>query len=145
MPDSIALEVVTPEREVVRETVAEVQVPGLNGYLGILPEHTPLLTQLGIGMLSYKKGTETRYVSIIGGFAEILANRVTVLANAAERAEEIDVERARTALAMAEKQLTVSGADPATAWEEVQESLTRARTRLEVASRAGSLNVTAAK
>src|SRR5271154_2910839 len=131
MPDSIALEVVTPQREVVRETVAEVQLPGLSGYLGILPEHTPLLTQLGIGMLSYKKGGETRYVSIVGGFAEVLAERVTVLADVAERAEEIDVERARAALSKAEQTLTVSGADPATAWEEVQASLTRARTRIE--------------
>ena len=138
MPDSIALEVVTPQREVVRETVAEVQLPGLSGYLGILPEHTPLLTQLGIGMLSYKKGGETRYVSIVGGFAEVLAERVTVLADVAERAEEIDVERARAALSKAEQTLTVSGADPATAWEEVQASLTRARTRIEAAARASA-------
>jgi F-type H+-transporting ATPase subunit epsilon len=138
MADSIALEVVTPEREVVRENVAEVQLPGLDGYLGILPEHTPLLTQLGIGLLSYKKGSETRYLSIAGGFAEVLAERVTVLANIAERAEEIDEERARTDLAESERKLTVSGADPATAWEEVQESLTHARTRIEAASRAKS-------
>ena len=70
MQDSISLEVVTPEREVVREKVAEVQLPGRNGYLGILPEHTPLLTQLGIGTLSYKKGAETRFVS---GSAPLLA------------------------------------------------------------------------
>jgi F-type H+-transporting ATPase subunit epsilon len=138
MPDSIALEVVTPQREIVRETVAEVQLPGLNGYLGILPEHTPLLTQLGIGMLSYKKGSQTRYVSVVGGFAEVLAERVTVLADVAERAEEIDVERARAALAKAEGTQTVSGADPAAAWEEVQAALRRARTRIEVASHANS-------
>jgi len=138
MPDSISLEVVTPEREVVREQVAEVQIPGRDGYLGVLPEHTPLLTQLGIGILSYKKGAETRYVSIVGGFAEVLAERVTVLANTAERAEEIDVERARAAATKAEQMLTTSGADPAVAWEEVQASLTRARTRIEVATRAGS-------
>jgi F-type H+-transporting ATPase subunit epsilon len=136
MPDSIDLEVVTPQRELVRETVAEVQLPGLNGYLGILPEHTPLLTQLGIGLLSYKKGGETRYLSVAGGFAEVLAERVTVLADVAERGEEIEVERVRAELAESERKLTVSGADPATAWEEVQASVTHARTRLEAASHA---------
>lgn len=145
MPDSIALEVVTPEREVVREMVAEVQLPGLNGYLGILPEHTPLLTQLGIGLLSYKKGSETRYLSVAGGFAEVLAERVTVLADVAERAEEIDVEHARAALSEAEGTQVVSGADPASAWEEVQAAIKSARTRLEAASHAGSSTAGPAK
>ena len=71
--DTFTLEVVTPERAVVRESVAEVQVPGREGYLGILPGHTPLLTELGIGALSYRKGDQTIYVAIVGGFAEVLA------------------------------------------------------------------------
>ena len=140
MADSITLEVVTPEREVVREKVSEVQLPGSNGYLGILPEHTPLLTKLGIGILSYKMGSETRHLSIFGGYAEVLADRVTVLADVAERGDEIDVPRARQALTTAQERLTTSGADPATAWEEVQNSVKRAETRLEVAKRTGSSN-----
>jgi len=99
------LEVVTPEREVVRESVAEVQLPGLSGYFGILPGHTPLLTELGIGPLIYRKGAENAFIAVMGGFAEVLPERVTVLAAAAERSEEIDAARARADLAEAEKKL----------------------------------------
>ena len=96
LPDSLTLEVVTPERQLVRETgVIEVQLPGLNGYLGILPGHAPLLTEVGIGELSYRKGKDTYHATVIRGFAEVLPDRVAVLAEIAERAEEIDVDRAR--------------------------------------------------
>jgi F-type H+-transporting ATPase subunit epsilon len=128
------LEVVTPEREVVRESVAEVQLPGLSGYLGILPGHTPLLTELGIGPLSYKKGPESGYIAIIGGFAEVLPERVTVLAEAAERSEEIDETRARADLAEAEKKLAAGSADPNTDWDVVLKSVASARARLEAAT-----------
>jgi F-type H+-transporting ATPase subunit epsilon len=128
------LEVVTPEREVVRESVAEVQLPGLSGYLGILPGHTPLLTELGIGPLSYKKGPESGYIAIIGGFAEVLPERVTVLAEAAERSEEIDAARARADLAEAEKKLATGSADPNTDWDAVLKSVASARARLEAAT-----------
>jgi len=129
------LEVVTPEREVVREAVAEVQLPGFSGYLGILPGHTPLLTELGIGPLIYKKGSENRYVAVIGGFAEVLPERVTVLAGAAERSEEIDAARARADLLEAERKLTSSGSDPNTDWDALLRSVASARARLEAASR----------
>ena len=129
------LEVVTPEREIVRESVAEVQLPALSGYLGILPGHTPLLTELGIGPLSYKKGSETGYIAVIGGFAEVLPERVTVLAEAAERSEEIDASRARADLAEAEKKLSASGADPNTDWDTVLKAVASARARLEAAAR----------
>ncbi len=134
MADAITLEVVTPEREVVRESVAEVQLPGLSGYLGILPGHTPLLTELGIGPLSYKKGPESGYIAIIGGFAEVLPERVTVLAEAAERSEEIDETGARADLAEAEKKLAVGSADPNTDWDAVLKSVASARARLEAAT-----------
>ena len=134
MADAIDLEVVTPEREVVRESVAEVQLPGLSGYLGILPGHTPLLTELGIGPLIYKKDSQTGYIAVMGGFAEVLPERVTVLAEAAERSEEIDVARARADLAEAEKKLTPSGADPNTDWDAVLKSVARARARVEAAT-----------
>jgi len=130
------LEVVTPEREVVRESVAEVQLPGLSGYLGILPGHTPLLTELGIGPLIYKKGSESGFIAVIGGFAEVLPERVTVLAEAAERSEEIDAGRARADLTEAERKLTAGAADPNTDWDAVLKSVASARARLEAASHA---------
>ena len=135
LPDALTLEVVTPERAVVRESVAEVQLPGRAGYLGILPGHTPLLTELATGALSYRQGAQTRRVAVSGGYAEVLPDRVIVLADAAERAEEIDAARARVALAAAEKQLA-GGAG--TDWEAVQQAIARARTRLAVAAPGGA-------
>jgi F-type H+-transporting ATPase subunit epsilon len=134
MAEALTLEVVTPEREVVRESVAEVQLPGLSGYLGILPGHTPLLTQLGIGSLIYKKGAENGFIAVIGGFAEVLPERVTVLAEAAQRSEEIDVARARADLSEAEKRLAASSTDPNTDWDAMLKSVATARARLEAAS-----------
>jgi F-type H+-transporting ATPase subunit epsilon len=129
------LEVVTPEREVVRaESVAEVQLPALSGYLGILPGHTPLLTELGIGPLIYKKGSQSGYIAVIGGFAEVLPERVTVLAEKAERSEDIDEARARTDLAEAEKKLNAGSADPNTDWDAVLKAVASARARLEAAT-----------
>jgi F-type H+-transporting ATPase subunit epsilon len=136
--ETFTLEVVTPERQVVREPVAEVQVPGREGYLGILPGHTPLLTELGIGSLSYRKGAQTIYVAIAGGFAEVLSGRVVVLAEAAQRAEEIDVTRARSALADAEKVVSTGASNAATDWDAVLQSLARAQTWVDVAAHAGS-------
>jgi len=137
--DTLTLEVVTPEREVVREPVTEVQVPGREGYLGILPGHTPLLTELGIGALSYRKGAQTIYVAIAGGFAEVLGGRVLVLAEAAQRAEEIDTARAQTALAEAEKVLSSGASSGAsTDWDAVLQSVARARTWLDVATHSGA-------
>jgi F-type H+-transporting ATPase subunit epsilon len=133
MPDALMLEVVTPDREVVRESVTEVQLPGLAGYLGILPGHTPLLTEMGIGPLIYKKGGENAYVSVIGGFAEVLPERVTVLAEAAERSEEIDAGQARAELAESEKQMNTGAADPNTDWDAVLKRVASARARLETA------------
>lgn len=129
LPEALTLEVVTPDRQVVRETVAEVQLPGRGGYLGILPGHTPLLTELATGALTYRQGSQTQRVAVSGGFAEVLPDRVIVLADIAERAEEIDAARARAALANAEKQLAAAGPE----WEAAQQAITRARTRLEVA------------
>ena len=134
MAEALILEVVTPERELVRESVAEVQLPALSGYLGILPGHTPLLTELGIGPLSYKKGSETGYVAVIGGFAEVLPERVTVLAEAAEPSGEIDAARARADLAEAEKRLNAGSADPKTDWDAVLKAVASARARLEAAA-----------
>ena len=132
------LEVVTPEREVIRESVAEVQLPGLSGYLGILPGHTPLLTELGIGPLSYKKGSESGYIAVIGGFAEVLPERVTVLAESAERSEEIDPSRASADLVEAERKLAAGSADPNTDWDALLKTVASARARLEAATHAAT-------
>src|SRR5260370_9151209 len=107
MPEAIELVMVTPEEQSIRGKVNEVQMPGENGYLGILPGQAPLMTELGIGELSYHDsgGKESAHVAIVRGFAEVLPDRVTVLAETAERTEEIDLQRAKDALARAEKRL----------------------------------------
>jgi F-type H+-transporting ATPase subunit epsilon len=138
LPESIALEVVTPDRRVVQDAVEEVQVPGSQGYLGVLPGHTPLMTELGIGMLSYRKGTTTYYLTAIGGFVEVLADRVIVLAEQAERAEEIDVERAQKAMARARERLAKMH-DPEVDWERAQASLERSLVRVQVAAKTGGI------
>lgn len=140
LPETLTLEVVTPERAVVRESVVEVSLPGREGYLGILPGHTPLLTELATGALSYRQGSQTRRLAVSGGFAEVLPDRVIVLADSAERAEEIDAARARTALAAAEKSLAAAGGAD---WQAAQQALTRARTRLDVAAPGGGAHGTA--
>src|SRR5690348_11399058 len=105
MAEIIVLEIATPERQLVREEVTEVQLPGKSGYLGILPGHAALLGQLGTGFLSYTTAGRKRFLSVQGGFVEVLADHVRVLANVAERAEEIDVERAREDLKRAHEQV----------------------------------------
>src|SRR5712671_3908786 len=107
LPESIELIIVTPERQLLRETVVEVTLPGAGGCLGILPGHAPLITELGIGALTYrvKSASEPVHLAIISGFAEVLGDRVTVLAETAERPEEIDVARAEEAKKRAEQRL----------------------------------------
>jgi F-type H+-transporting ATPase subunit epsilon len=133
LPEAIELSVVTPERQLVRESVVEVTVPGLEGALGILPGHAPLISELGIGELSYRTGTSSRPISlaVIRGFVEVLAERVTVLAETAERAEEIDIERAEAAKARAEKRLASN--DPNIDWDRATVALQRSLIRIQVA------------
>src|SRR5438093_5149001 len=106
LPTRIELELVTPERPVVRGAVISVSLPGKGGYLGILPGHAPLLSELKPGQLSYTVGNVTHYVMVSWGFAEVLPDRVTILVQASERPEEIDVERARRAKQRAEERLS---------------------------------------
>src|SRR3569832_1640829 len=117
MPDTIELEIATPERQLVREDVTEVQLPGKSGYMGILTGHAALLGQLGTGFLSYTITGRKRYLSVQGGFVEVLPDHVRVLANVAERAEEIDLERAKKDLAKAQEEVInpALGVDPAVA------------------------------
>ena len=134
LPTHLDLQIVTPDRLVVQERVDEVQVPGSEGYFGVLPGHTPMLASLAVGELWYRQGQEKTYVAITSGFAEVLPDRVTILAKLAERAEDIDVERAEAARHRAEERLAQkSDID----FERARAALARAQTRLQVASRAG--------
>lgn len=139
LPTSIDLQIVTPDRLIVREQVDEVQLPGSEGYFGVLPGHTPLLASLAVGEMWYRQGQEKTYLSIAGGFAEVLPDRVTLLATLAERAEEIDVPRAESARQRAEQRLAQprSEIDSARARLALQKSIIR----LQVSSRIPGMRV----
>src|ERR1043165_4758830 len=132
MPETIELEIATPERLLVREETTEVQLPGKNGYMGILPGHAPLLSELGTGFLTFVAGGRRFALSLQGGFVEVLPGNVRVLANIAERAEEIDIERAKADLARANEQMInpALGVDPAVALE----ALAWAQARVDAAA-----------
>jgi len=130
LPESIHLEVVTPDKRVVSEVVDAVVLPGTEGSLGVLPGHTPLLTTLGIGELTYSRGGARRFVAIAWGFAEVLPDRVSVLAEIAERAEGIDRERAARARDRALKRLRERTAD--TDFKRAQIALQKSIIRLQV-------------
>jgi len=141
LPNDIELIVVTPMRRLLQQTVKDVQLPGGNGYLGILPGHAPLMTELGIGELSYHDaaGRESEHMAIISGFAEVLPDRVTVLAETAEFAAEIDLARAEEAKARAEKRL--ASGDQSIDWDRATVALQRALIRIQVARKRRSAAV----
>ena len=140
--DTFTLEVVTPARLVVRETVAEAQIPVKGGYIGVLPGHTPLLAEMGTGELSYQIGNAEYSCTAIGGFVEVLSDRVIVLADKAERADEIDVARAQAARDRAQKRLANVN-DPNTDWKRAEEALERAQVRLAVAAKSRVTSISA--
>ncbi|HKW18734.1 MAG TPA: F0F1 ATP synthase subunit epsilon [Terriglobales bacterium] len=136
MPDSFQLEIVTPEKLVVRDTAQEAQIPGANGYIGILPGHAPLITELGAGEISYRKGGQVHRFATAWGFAEVLPDKVTVLAETVEPVADINVSRAQQALSEAENALKSAQSE-----EEVAKHLgkvRRAQARIEVAQHKGS-------
>jgi len=135
LPDTFQLEIVTPEKKVVDTAAAEMQIPGKNGYLGILPGHAPLITELAVGEITFRAGAGEQRLAVAWGFAEVLPDKVTILAETAERPSEIDVERARKAKARAEQRLT-SG-DPGVDVERSLNALHKAETRLDVAGHKG--------
>ena len=138
IPTKIRLEFVTPERSIVHDEVDEVQLPGEEGFLGVLPGHTPMLVGLKVGEMWYRKGTEKFHGFVGFGFAEILPDRVTILARIAEKADDIDHDRAEAAKRRAEERLAevsrvgVSEMD----YERARIALLRAITRLQVSQRA---------
>ena len=136
MADTFQLEIVTPEKKVVETAAEEVQIPGKNGYLGVLPGHAPLITELSVGEIIYREnsgssGNEQR-LAVAWGFAEVLPDKVTILAETAERPAEINVDRARKAKERAEQRLT-SG-DTSVDVDRALDALHRAETRLDVAA-----------
>ena len=139
LPTQIELQIVTPERLIVSEQVDEIQVPGAEGYFGVLPGHTPLLAALAVGEMWYRKGQEKTFLSIAGGFAEVLPDRVTLLATLAERAEEIDGDRAESARQRAEQRLAQTPAE--VDYERARLALQKAVARLQVASRMPGMRV----
>src|ERR1022692_4504553 len=158
MAETLHLQIVTPDRLLVREDCDQVQItgkngelalieiladeecdqvqiPGKNGELGILPGHAPLITELQIGEISYRAGATTQYLAVAWGFAEVLSDKVTILADSAERAEDIAVKRAQDAKARAEEVLRQAAAD--LDYDATLYALRRADVRLAVAARAG--------
>jgi F-type H+-transporting ATPase subunit epsilon len=136
MADTFELEIVTPEKMLVKDAAESLQLPGKNGYLGILPGHAPLITELAVGQMSYVASGKTHRFSVAWGFAEVLPEKVTVLAEVAERADEIDVTRARGAKARAEKRLASN--DPDIDVPRAQAALDRAMARLECCQAEGT-------
>jgi|SRR5436305_3065275 len=133
MADSFQLEIVTPEKLVVKDSAEEIQIPGRNGYIGVLPGHAPLITELGAGEISYRAGGQVHRFSMAWGFAEVLPDRVTVLAETVERKDEIDVSRAQQSLAKAEESLRSAQSEED--FSAAQGKIQRAQARLEVAEK----------
>ena len=132
----ITLEIVTPDRKVLSTDVDEVVLPSMNGSMGVLPGHAPLLCQLDVGEMSYRQGDQRKYLAVTGGFAEILREKVSILARTSEAAEDIDLERAKKA-----KQTAEEGVKPGShpdAFAQAEVALKRALCRIEVKARAGN-------
>jgi F-type H+-transporting ATPase subunit epsilon len=131
MADTLELEIVTPDKMLVKEPVDEVTIPGKAGDIGVLPGHAPLITELTIGVIAYKHGGKTEHFSVAWGFAEILPDKVTILAQTAERAQDIDLKRAQEAKTRAEEALRTAGPD--FDYEANANAIKRAEVRIKVA------------
>src|SRR6266576_904874 len=134
LPQHLRLQIVSADRSLVNEQVDEVEIPGADGYVGVLPGHTPLLALLGAGEMWYRRGTEVHHLVIAFGFAEVQPDAVTILAEIAERADEIDIARAEAAKRRAEERLAKPTMD--VDFERARLSLLKSLIRLQVASRA---------
>jgi F-type H+-transporting ATPase subunit epsilon len=134
IPQHLQLQIVSADRSLVNEQVDEVEIPGFDGYFGVLPGHTPLLAVLGLGQLWYRQGQEKHYLSLAYGFAEVQPDRVTILAQIAEKADEIDVARAEASKRRAEERLSKAVVDMD--FERARIAMMKALIRLQVATRA---------
>ena len=137
LPEKIELQVVTPTKHIFSEDVQSIELPGKDGYLGILPGHAPLLTELGAGILTFNKGGETRSMTVIDGFAEVLPNRVIVLADESEKVEDIDAGQARADLEKAQHELPQAGASEED-WKRANAAISRATVRVEASEKTGT-------
>ena len=135
MEGKILFEVVTPERSVIKDEVNEITAPGEEGEFGVLPGHTPFMTTLKVGEIKYRKNGSQNYLAVNWGFIEVTANRVYVLVETAEKAEEIDLKRAEAAQARAEERIKKAGKKDID-YARAQAALNRALVRIQVASRA---------
>jgi F-type H+-transporting ATPase subunit epsilon len=133
MPDTFQLEIVTPEKMVVRDVAEEMQIPGKRGYLGILPGHAPLITELAVGEITYQSNGEKHSLAVAWGFAEVLPGKVTILAETGEHPGEIDTKRAQQAKNRAEDRLQSGSTE--VDYTRAKNALQRAETRLEVAGK----------
>jgi F-type H+-transporting ATPase subunit epsilon len=131
LPTQLVLEVVTPIGLLLKEEVDEVIAPGSEGYFGVRPGHTPFLSTLGVGEIAYRRGGEWSHLSCFWGFCEVLPDRVNILAEIGERAEEIDVERAEAARTQAQERMKALREEQG--FEEARQAYVRAVTRLAVA------------
>jgi len=136
LPTHLQLQIVSADRSLVNETIDEVVIPGADGYFGVLPGHTPLLAVLGTGELWYRQGQEKHYLVIAFGFAEVQPERVTILAQIAEKADEIDLVRAEAAKKRAEERLTSAAHQIDMDAERARIALLKSLIRLQVATRA---------
>jgi len=144
LPDAIQLVIVTPERQILKETVSEVTLPGADGYLGVLPGHAPLITELGVGELTYRTvGGQAGLLAAIRGFAEVLPDRVSVLAQTAEFAEDIDLARAEAALKRAQERIAKGGEN--LDWDRATLALARALIRIQVVTKHQGVNIASAR
>ncbi len=133
IPAHVQLHIVSPDRSLVSEQVDEVEIPGADGYFGVLPGHTPLLATLQVGQLWYRQGQEKHYLLLAFGFAEVQPDRVTILAQIAEKADEIDIARAEAAKKRAEERLSKPTMDMD--FERARIAMMKALIRLQVATR----------
>jgi F-type H+-transporting ATPase subunit epsilon len=135
MADTFEFEIVTPEKLVVRDVAEEMQIPAKNGYIGVLPGHAPLITELAVGEITYRNAEKSAILAVAWGFAEVLPTKVTILAETAEKPEEIDVKRAEEAKHRAEERL--QGGQTEVDVDRALDALHRAEVRLDVAAKAG--------
>jgi F-type H+-transporting ATPase subunit epsilon len=133
LPQHLQLQIVSADRSLVNEQVDEIEIPGADGYFGVLPGHTPLLALLGAGELWYRRGQETHYLAIAFGFAEVQPEAVTILAQIAEKADDIDVARAEAARKRAEERL--ARPEMEMDFERARIAILKSLVRLQVASR----------
>ncbi len=136
LPTHIQLQIVSADRSLVNEQADEVEIPGADGYFGVLPGHTPLLALLGAGELWYRQGQAKHYLMLGFGFAEVQPDRVTILAEIAERAEDIDLPRAEAARKRADEQLATASVEADA--EQARVALVKSQARIQVGTRVRS-------